>query len=72
MRLDRQELVGQKDVSTAMIYAHVLNRGRKGPVALLITYRAAEIDCRSRQPLSATKAAHVIVSHGLFALFLAG
>jgi hypothetical protein len=72
MRLDRQELVGQKDVNATVIYTYVLNRGGKGPIALLIAYRAAEIDCRSRQPLSATKAAHVIVSHGLFAMFLAG
>jgi hypothetical protein len=64
--------VGHKDVSTTMIYAHILNWGGKGPIALLIAYRAAEIDCRSRQPLSATKAAHVIVSHGLSALLLAG
>gem|GEM_PF-3280417 len=43
MRLDRQELVGHKDVSTTMICAHILNRGGKGPIALLIAYRAAEI-----------------------------
>jgi len=30
MRRDRQELVGHKDVSTTMIYTHVLNRGGKG------------------------------------------
>jgi site-specific recombinase XerD len=30
MRRDRQELVGQKDISTTMIYMHVLNRGGLG------------------------------------------